>query len=178
MSQFDEAQQSAIHELESELCSGTIKRREFLARAAALGVTATGASALWQTAQAAPKRGGHFIQALRGGATDNSLDGTTLLDTHAISTSWQVRSNLTEILPNGDVVGELAESWEASADASQWRFKLRRGVEFHNGKSLTPEDVIWSINLHRGKTPSPGRPVRWRRWRISRRTGRTRWCSR
>ena len=156
MSQFDEAQPSAIRELKSELCSGTIKRREFLARAAALGVTATGTGARWQTAQAAPKRSGHFIQALRGGATDNSLDGTTLLDTHAISTSWQVRSNLTEILPNGDVVGELAESWEASADASQWRFKLRRGVEFHNGKSLTPEDVIWSINLHRGEDSKSG----------------------
>ena len=30
-------------------------------------------------------------------------------------------------------------------------FKLRKGVEFHNGKSLTPEDVIHSVNRHRGE---------------------------
>ena len=117
---------------------------------AALGVTSAGAGTLWRTVHATPKRGGHFIQALRGGATDNSLDGTTLLDTHAINTSWQVRSNLTEILPNGDVVGELAESWEASADASQWRFKLRKGVEFHNGRSLSPS------GRHLVDQPAPG----------------------
>ena len=147
---------SAVHELEAAVRLGTISRRDFLGRAAALGVSATAAATAWGTAHAAPKRGGHFIQALRGGSTDNSLDGTTLLDTHAISTSWQVRSNLTEILPNGDVVGELAESWETSAGASQWRFKLRKGVEFHNGKSLEANDVIWSINQHRGEDSKSG----------------------
>ena len=156
MSRSEENHRAALRELGGELRSRNLNRREFLGRAGALGVTAASAGALWRAAHATPKRGGHFIQALRGGATDNSLDGTTLLDTHAINTSWQVRSNLTEILPNGDVVGELAESWEASADASQWRFKLRQGVEFHNGKSLSPEDVIWSINLHRGEDSKSG----------------------
>ena len=147
---------STLRELEAALRSGTLSRRDFLGRAAALGAAAAAASAPSSAAQAAPRRGGHLVQALRGGATDNSLDGTTLLDTHAINTSWQVRSNLTEILPNGDVVGELAESWEASSGASQWRFKLRQGVEFHNGKSLDANDVIWSINQHRGEGSRSG----------------------
>lgn len=156
MSRSKEREQAGVEELEARIRTGSMNRREFLGRAAALGVAATTATALWTTAQAAPKRGGHMVQGLRGGATSDSLDGTTLLDTHAINTSWQVRSNLTEILPNGDVIGEAAEGWEASADASQWTFKLRDGIEFHNGKSLDADDVIWSINLHRQEGSSSG----------------------
>ena len=35
----------------------------------------------------------------------------------------------------------LAEEWGASDDAKTWTFKIRKGVEFHNGKELTAEDV-------------------------------------
>ena len=94
--------------------------------------------------------------AVRGGATSDSLSGGALLDSHAINTSWQVRNNLTEMLPDGTVAGELAESWEASADASSWVFNLRQGVEFHNGKTLDAEDVVHSINLHRGPDSTSG----------------------
>ena len=52
---------------------------------------------------------------------------------------------------DGDVVGELAESWEVSPDATEWVFKLRKGVEFHDGKTLDAEDVVHSINVHRGE---------------------------
>jgi peptide/nickel transport system substrate-binding protein len=45
----------------------------------------------------------------------------------------------------------LAESWESSADAKTWRFKISQGVVFSNGKSLTMEDVIDSVNVHRGE---------------------------
>ena len=45
---------------------------------------------------------------------------------------------------------------ESSPDAKTWIFKLRKGVEYHNGKSLTQDDVIHSINRHRAKdTVSP-----------------------
>ena len=44
-----------------------------------------------------------------------------------------------------------AESFESSDDATTWVFNLRPGVEYHNGKSLTPEDVIHSVNRHRGE---------------------------
>lgn len=43
---------------------------------------------------------------------------------------------------------ELAESWEASKDAKTWTFHLRKGVEFHNGKTLTARDVVYSYKLH------------------------------
>jgi peptide/nickel transport system substrate-binding protein len=45
----------------------------------------------------------------------------------------------------------LAKSWESSADARNWTFKLRQGVQFHNGKTMDAQDVVFSINHHRGE---------------------------
>lgn len=39
----------------------------------------------------------------------------------------------------------LAESWEASDDAQTWTFKLRQGVEFHDGSPMTAADVVYSL---------------------------------
>jgi peptide/nickel transport system substrate-binding protein len=55
---------------------------------------------------------------------------------------------LTEVTASGELVGELAESWEASSDAKTWTFNLRKGVTFHNGKSFGADDVIASLNMH------------------------------
>ena len=133
---------------------GAINRRTLLGAAGATGAIALSSPSVARAST--PKRGGILRQALRGGATSDSLDGTTLQAAHPITVSWQVRNNLTEVAPNGDVVGELAESWEVSKGADQWRFKLRKGVEFHNGKILSTADVIHSLNLHRDEETKSG----------------------
>ncbi len=129
-----------------------IGRRDFLKKATAVGVTAAVATSIFDKAMAAPKKGGHYKQALTGGATSDVLDPAQTLDSYMINvSSGQLRNNLTEISPAGELIGELAESWGASDDAVTWTFKLRKGVEFHNGKSLTAEDVVASFNHHRGE---------------------------
>lgn len=143
-----------LEDLQRQLSEGRITRREFLSRAAALGLTAAVPSIIFQeeAQAAAPKKGGHYRQGLTGGATSDVLDPAQTLDSYMINVSHgQLRSNLTEIAPNGELIGELAESWEASPDALTWRFKLRPGVEFHNGKSLEASDVVASFNHHRGE---------------------------
>jgi peptide/nickel transport system substrate-binding protein len=40
---------------------------------------------------------------------------------------------------------QLAEDWESSDDNTTWVFHLRQGVEFHDGSTMTAEDVVWSL---------------------------------
>ena len=62
---------------------------------------------------------------------------------------YSMRGHLTEVSNTGELVPDLSEGFEASDDAATWRVKLRPGVEFHNGKTMTVDDVIASINHHR-----------------------------
>lgn len=48
----------------------------------------------------------------------------------------------------------LAESWDVSPDFKQAKLNVRRGVQFHNGRELTSEDIKW--NLQRGRDPKAG----------------------
>jgi peptide/nickel transport system substrate-binding protein len=46
---------------------------------------------------------------------------------------------------NGEIRPSMATSWETSKDGLQYTFKLRKGVRFHDGREMTAEDVIWSM---------------------------------
>jgi peptide/nickel transport system substrate-binding protein len=48
-------------------------------------------------------------------------------------------------MPDGTYSPCLAESWTVSPDAKVYEFKLRKGVKFHNGDTMTAEDVIFSF---------------------------------
>ena len=139
--------------LKKFLESHRISRRDFMVQATAAGVAAAAASSMFDAAMAAaPKKGGHYRQGLTGGSSSDTLDPAQILDSYMINVSFgQLRNNLTEISPSGELIGELAESWSPSADAATWTFKLRKGVEFHNGKSLDANDVVASFNHHRGE---------------------------
>ncbi len=44
----------------------------------------------------------------------------------------------------GEVKPLLAKSFETSADGLTYTFKLRTDVKFHNGKTMTADDVVWN----------------------------------
>jgi peptide/nickel transport system substrate-binding protein len=46
---------------------------------------------------------------------------------------------------NAKIKPQMVESWTESADHRLWTFKLRKGLEFHDGKPVTGEDVIASL---------------------------------
>jgi len=46
---------------------------------------------------------------------------------------------------NGKVKPQMVESWTESPDKRLWAFKLRKGLEFHDGQPVTGEDVIASL---------------------------------
>ena len=132
-------------------------RREFMGGALAIGMSVPAASLMWSQAHAAtPKRGGHLKAGIDDFNTVDTLDPTTFLATTMVMISRAFRDSLVEVGQDNSAQPGLAESWEASADAKTWRFKLRKGVTFADGKSLTTEDVINSINVHRGDDSKSG----------------------
>lgn len=143
---------TTIKTLETMFKAGRISRRGFMEGAVALGATVLAAETMMGKAlAAAPSKGGTFKQGLTGGASSDEMDPAKILDSYMINVSSQLRNNLTEVAPDGSLRAELATEWEASPDAVTWTFKIRDGVEFHNGKSLTAEDVVQSFLHHMGE---------------------------
>jgi len=152
----------SLKKLEHLFFSGRISRRQFLAQASALGLSAALSPAfLASRAQAAiPKKGGRLRIACAGAQTTDSFDPKKVSNLFTEIVTFQLRNCLVEVDHHSNAVPELAESWEASPDAAVWTFKIRRGVEFHSGKTMDADDVAFSINLHRGeKAASPAKVI-------------------
>ena len=148
--------------LMDRLSSGAITRRKFIVKLTALGVMATLPLGIVNKAAfaAAPVKGGTLRLAIGHGSTTESYDPATLASGFQTVMSRAMNNTLTEIDPNNKLIPCLAESWESTPDAAKWVFKLRKGVEFQNGRSLTSDDVIATINYHRGKnTKSSVKPI-------------------
>ncbi|WP_274627390.1 ABC transporter substrate-binding protein [Arvimicrobium flavum] len=90
-----------------------------------------------------------------------SVQGPPSLDAHV--TNAQVARNITlhiyETLyarnENAEPVPDLASGVSVSDDGLTYTFKLREGVKFHNGKEMTSEDVVASIERYRKIGVSP-----------------------
>ena len=142
---------TTLEKLEGMFKEGKITRREFLAKASALGVAAAIFPViLGSKAQAAtPKNGGRLRIGMQGGSTSDTMDPAKFNDIYQQMTSMGfLRNPLVEIDNQGNAVPDLAESFEAMPDAKSWVFNLRKEAEFHNGKTVDADDVIFSIKRH------------------------------
>lgn len=143
------------------LAESGLSRRDFMWRTTAAGLTVSGATALAGRAEAAaePRRGGHLRMGSSSGSTTDTLDPVTYIDWNSFCLAMAVGNTLTEIDGEKRVIPELATEWESSDGAKKWVFKLREGVEFHNGKPFTAADVVYTLNRHRGEdTKSASKP--------------------
>lgn len=131
-------------------------RRSFLG----LGAAAAGGLLMpfGAKANAGPQRGGHLIMGIDNASTSDRIDPAHYTEIFGYHIGSQLFDTLVDLDENGLAVPALAEAWEPRNGGAQWVFTLRKGVLFHNGKILTPEDVIYSLNHHRGEaTQSAGK---------------------
>jgi peptide/nickel transport system substrate-binding protein len=90
---------------------------------------------------AGPKAGGTLTFAMKEDVT--SLDPLKAIQYGDIRLNILVAQQLVAPDRSGNFVGVLAESWETSPDGKTWTFKLRPNVKFHNGETMTADDVKW-----------------------------------
>lgn len=149
-SSIDQAVRAAI--------KGSMSRRRFMERTLALGLTTAAAGTMWsgQVMAATPQTGGFFRAGVTDANTTDTLDPGSASGSFMIHVNKCCRTYLTEVTSTNALGPDSAESWEATPDAKEWRFKLFAGQTFHNGKELTADDVVASLNFHRGEDTQSG----------------------
>ena len=149
------------HKKPSLLRVPAMPRRTFLGASAAAGALATGlVTGLAPRAARAQSRGGTLRVAKGHGQTTDTLDPGSWEHGFVIALGYGIHGYLTGFGRDGQIQPEIAESWEASADAKVWRFKVRSGVTFHSGKPVTPEAVVSAIGYHMGEeSTSAAKPL-------------------
>ena len=141
-----------IDKLADAARTGRISRRSFMNYSMAAGMTASAATGLWGTsAKAAPTRGGTFRLGAHDGNTSDTHDPGTYLSFSMIQLAHTFRSYLTLIEPDGSLGPDVATEWSAAPGAKEWTFKINDKATFHSGAKVTANDVIASMNHHRGE---------------------------
>ncbi|MCP4689784.1 MAG: ABC transporter substrate-binding protein [Desulfobacterales bacterium] len=147
----------AIHDLKSNMEKGEVSRREFLKTATLLGMSAVAASQIAGLAlplkafAGTPKKGGILkisqeVQEMTDPATFDWVQKSNV--------ARHVGEYLTIWGPDNVTRPYLAESWNASDDLTEWTFKLRKGIKWHNGDEFNADDVLF--NFSRWLDPKTG----------------------
>ncbi|MBG1233568.1 ABC transporter substrate-binding protein [Aestuariivirga litoralis] len=141
---------------------GKLSRRDFMQVAMAAGLTVSASQALFSTAaRAAPKKGGDFKFGCGHGQTTDSLDPATWSNGFTFHFGKSLfAAPLTQVDNKNNAVPHVAESFEPSDGAQKWVFKIRKGITYHDGRTLTAEDVVNTINYHiSADSKSPAKSV-------------------
>ncbi len=71
---------------------------------------------------------------------------------------FNIFEGLVKASPDGSVIPAVASDYELSKDGKTYTFTLREGVTFHDGKPVTAEDVIYSLERCAG-SENEGTPL-------------------
>jgi peptide/nickel transport system substrate-binding protein len=132
-------------------------RRDVLAMLTAGGMQAVLAGSIAGIATSAqaqtPRKGGRIKVAGSASGVSDTLDPAKQANHTDYIRGFTFYNGLTSL--DGNLVPQpsLAEEF-TTKDAKTWVFKLRKGVTFHDGKPLTPADVVFSMMRH--KNPATG----------------------
>jgi len=144
--------------LSRQVAMRRLDRRNFLGRASALGLSAAAAGTLLSNAvmAAGPVKGGTMKVGIQGGASTDSLDPAKAANATASQISRMWGEPLVELNAEGGLDNRLATDAQPADDGLTWIFKIRSGVTFSDGKSLTAEDVLATIERHAGEESESG----------------------
>jgi len=144
---------------------GRLSRRALLAGGMALGGVAglAGLGGPWAApavaaAGGAPRRGGTFVATQE--VDPVSLDPHTDANYSALQGFEHVYESLTGYDEKTNVVPALARAWEVGDGGKTYTFHLRPNVKFHNGQTMTADDVKYSIE----RVLDPKTGSGWRSW--------------
>ena len=160
---FDKLSASDREQLTDALRRGAT-RREVMGWLIASGATIASAGSIVTAASeavaATPKKGGKLRIAYDLHGPSDTLDPVLFTSSIDYGRGRAHFDNLIRLNDDLSVGPDLAEEFESNKDATEWTFKLRKGVKWHDGKPFTAEDVLYSMNRHLGKdSKSKAKPL-------------------
>ena len=142
------------NDLFDELLSGCIGRRDFMRHGSVLGLSLPllggiagavfGPTLSPRRAMAAGTPGATIRIGI--GQPAGAIDPVTIADNGGLVLLEPTGEFLCRTGPDLVLQPQLAESWRPNTDGSVWTFKLRQDVTFQNGRKMTADDVIASID--------------------------------
>jgi peptide/nickel transport system substrate-binding protein len=141
-----------------EFTAGRLSRRDFIRRGTVVGLSvpllgsvlaACGASST-TSAGSSPSAAGKAGAVINAGIVTPtaSINPLTVADQGGLDMLAQTGEYLCLSGQTLNLVPVLATSWSANSTGDVWTFKIRQGVKFHNGASLTADDVVYTYQLH------------------------------
>ncbi|HLW58525.1 MAG TPA: ABC transporter substrate-binding protein [bacterium] len=125
--------------------SDRLSRRSLLQTAglgaAVLGAGAAGLGGLFQLRKAAAAAVGPDTLAVAQGLVVQTFDPQIVYDNTLVITRGFYEGLVSLKGGTPEIIPRLATSWKGTPDAREWTFKLRPGVRFHDGTTLTSEAV-------------------------------------
>ncbi len=144
-----------------EMIAGRITRREFVRRGTVMGMSIPLLSMIAAACGGSSSSSGSTSSSGGGGTPTKggtikigivvptgAINPVTVGDQGGLCMLGQVGEWLTIADPETlELRGHLADSWTPNADASEWTFKLKPGVTFHDGSPMTSADVVYTMDL-------------------------------
>jgi peptide/nickel transport system substrate-binding protein len=130
--------------------SADLSRRGVLMGAAAGGLVIAGGGAMLapsaNAAKAKIKKGGVLRIGVSGGGPTETQDAHLGGFTADTARQYQLYDRLVTRDSNFKLVLELADTFTPNKTGNIWTIRVKKGVKFHNGRELTADDVIFTIN--------------------------------
>ena len=96
-------------------------------------------------AGASPTKGGDLMVGIVGGSAKDTADPQVGSYEPDIAIQYIMYEGLCNFDFDAQVVNQLAETVEPNADGTVWQIKLRDGMTWHDGKPITADDVVYSM---------------------------------
>ncbi|TCO61163.1 ABC transporter substrate-binding protein [Actinocrispum wychmicini] len=122
-----------------------LSRRGFLGSAAALGLLAACGGNTTQQPGSTPRRGGRLTVATGGAKGSDTVDPMLL---NSVPVSFMARVLYDQLADYSNQMRyqlAMAELIESNATGDEWTIRVRQGIEFHNGKTLDADDVLFTF---------------------------------
>jgi peptide/nickel transport system substrate-binding protein len=168
LGRLQQSQGEIANHIIDEFAAGRLSRRDFIRRATVVGISAPALGSILAACGSSSSSSGSSSSTASSSATGApgavikagivvptaAINPVTVADQGGLDMLAQTGEYLCLSGQGLNLQPVLATSWTPNSTADVWTFKIRQGVKFHNGASLTADDVVYTYKLQTNPTGS------------------------